>query len=340
MRHSNSGNGTKLFYISLLTVAIVLTTIGIISVSVGSDSGQNKNLASNENDTTESGTNPVKPPVISPELENNEMADKDKTTTDSTDSEDQTVNQSMDQAIPDAPPQEGKDAAGDIAGTQDTHLAQSDTATSTSENQNNTEHSKPEIATEASESSEAELADSSATSDASSTFASEDSFSEEASDPALEVFSPDGTTSEAAQSSLHFDQGKGLLWPITGDVILNYSMEEAVYFKTLGQYKCNPAILIAGKKNTPVYAACDGVVESVEANDETGQTITCSAGDDYQVVYGQLKNITVKPGDRITRGQTLGKLAKPSNSYVLEGNHLFFEVLENGAPVDPMLLLK
>ena len=33
-----------------------------------------------------------------------------------------------------------------------------------------------------------------------------------------------------SQQALSFEASEGLAWPIVGDVILNYSMDEAVYF--------------------------------------------------------------------------------------------------------------
>ena len=54
---------------------------------------------------------------------------------------------------------------------------------------------------------------------------------------------------EAAQSiqttgkaqTLHFSEE--LLWPMEGNVIINYSMDSTVYFPTLDQYKYNPAVI-------------------------------------------------------------------------------------------------
>ena len=45
-----------------------------------------------------------------------------------------------------------------------------------------------------------------------------------------------------------------ILWPMEGNVILDYSMDSTVYFATLDQYKYNPAVIIAGDVNSKVYA--------------------------------------------------------------------------------------
>ena len=49
----------------------------------------------------------------------------------------------------------------------------------------------------------------------------------------------------AAKIPLSFSPQEGLVWPIVGKVLINYSMDKTVYFETLQQYKYNPAIMIA-----------------------------------------------------------------------------------------------
>lgn len=49
-----------------------------------------------------------------------------------------------------------------------------------------------------------------------------------------------------------------MLWPMEGNVILNYSMDSTIYFATLDQYKYNPAVIIAGEVNNKVYSVAKG----------------------------------------------------------------------------------
>ena len=71
----------------------------------------------------------------------------------------------------------------------------------------------------------------------------------------------------ATKTALSFKEENGLLWPVIGDVILNFSMEHGVYFKTLGQYKCNPAVLIGCAEGSEIYAASDGIVDAITEDD-------------------------------------------------------------------------
>lgn len=71
-------------------------------------------------------------------------------------------------------------------------------------------------------------------------------------------------TTTTASSGLHFDADTGLMWPMEGNVILDYSMDSTVYFATLDQYKYNPAVIIAGDVNSKVYAVARGKVTGIE----------------------------------------------------------------------------
>ena len=137
-----------------------------------------------------------------------------------------------------------------------------------------------------------------------------------------------------------FDMDKGLLWPVSGDVILKFSMSNTVYFKTLAQYKCNPAVIIASEEGTKVKEAAGGTGTKVTHSDELGNMVTVDIGSGYTLTYGQLKDISVKEGQTVKEGDTIGKVAKPTKYYSEEGSNLYFQVMEKDKSVDPLLLLR
>lgn len=147
------------------------------------------------------------------------------------------------------------------------------------------------------------------------------------------------TNSKPVQNTLTFDQEAGLLWPVKGDVIMEYSADKVVYFKTLAQYRTNPALIIGADEGTDVKASADGVVKEVTTSEETGRTVTVSIGNDFTVTYGQLKDVAVGKGDSVSEGQVIGKIAKPTKYYTEEGANLYFQVKEKDSTVNPMLLL-
>ena len=142
--------------------------------------------------------------------------------------------------------------------------------------------------------------------------------------------------SSVAQNKHSFSQEDMLIWPIDGNVLLNYSMDETIYFSTLDQYKYNPAVVIAGNVGQEVNAAEDGKVTSIETDAQTGVTVTVSLGDGYEVVYGQLSEVCVTQGENIVEGDIIGYLGEPTKYYSVEGCNLYFQLLKDGEPVNPL----
>ena len=138
------------------------------------------------------------------------------------------------------------------------------------------------------------------------------------------------------QKTYSFSKEDMLIWPIDGNVLLNYSMDETVYFSTLDQYKYNPALVIAGNVGQEVKSAEDGKVTAIKTDAQTGVTVTVSLGEGYEAVYGQLGEVCVKQGENITEGDIIGYLGEPTKYYSVEGCNLYFQLLKNGEPVNPL----
>ena len=143
-------------------------------------------------------------------------------------------------------------------------------------------------------------------------------------------------TTAGTSGGLHFDADTGLMWPMEGNVVLDYSMDSTVYFATLDQYKYNPAVIIAGDVNSKVYAVARGKVTKIENNEETGCTVTVDLGDGYEAVYGQLKELNFAVGDYVEAGHVIGYVSEPTKYYAVEGSNLYFELKKDGQPVDPV----
>lgn len=137
-------------------------------------------------------------------------------------------------------------------------------------------------------------------------------------------------------NQLHFGESDKLQVPLSEAVVLMpYSMEGSIYFKTLDQYKYNPAIIYAAQEGTPVNACAAGEVIAIYDTPKQGHTLILNLGDGYQAVYGQLKDIEVTIGSLVEPGAVLGAVAAPTKYYSLEGANLYFELQKDGKPVDP-----
>lgn len=140
--------------------------------------------------------------------------------------------------------------------------------------------------------------------------------------------------------TVNFQDDSFLTWPAAGTVLMDYNMSGTVYFETLDQYKYNPALIISSETGNPVIASAKGIVESIDTDEETGETLTLNLGNDYNLVYGQLKELAVEEGEVVEQGQLLGYISEPTKYYCEEGSNLYFQMKKDGQPVDPFLYLE
>lgn len=141
---------------------------------------------------------------------------------------------------------------------------------------------------------------------------------------------PDGIQPEAPAIARPlpptFAGGTGqLLWPASG-IITQYP----VWYHN--------ALDIANNASPGIAAAESGVVTVVEyLRYGYGQHVIVTHGDGLSTLYGHLSEIYVKVGDRLSRGQVLGRMGSTGRS---TGTHLHFEVRKNGVIVNPLPFLK
>lgn len=144
----------------------------------------------------------------------------------------------------------------------------------------------------------------------------------------------------AISPTVQFSEDSALSWPAAGSILMDYSMDGTVYFQTLNEYKYNPALIIGSEVGNPVVASAKGIVESISRNEETGTTLTLNIGDNYELIYGQLKDIAVSEGDVVEQGSLLGYISEPTRYYCEEGSNLYFSMKKDGQIVDPCLYLE
>lgn len=143
----------------------------------------------------------------------------------------------------------------------------------------------------------------------------------------------------AMAPDLNFTESSLMEWPVSGQVVLDYNMDNTVYFPTLNVYKTSPAIAISAEVGTPVMAVANGQILSITENEETGTTVTVDMGNGYQAVYGQLKDVAFSPEQYVTAGSVLGYVNEPTKYYSTEGANLYFALQKDGSPLDPLQYL-
>ena len=151
------------------------------------------------------------------------------------------------------------------------------------------------------------------------------------------------TTNVSAQvadlMSLNFSEETFMEWPVNGNILLDYSMDQTTYFPTLDQYKLSSAIAVQAVEGAPVMATADGKVFSITQDAWTGTTVTMELGNGYQAIYGQLKDLAVQEGDMVEKGTIIGYINAPTKYYSSEGSNLYYAMKKNGEPIDPILYL-
>lgn len=153
-----------------------------------------------------------------------------------------------------------------------------------------------------------------------------------------EVEEEEGTQalSTAMQPALTFSDSDMLLWPVVGNILVNYSMDKTVYFPTLQQYKYNPAVIIQANEGDLITAASAGKVISVFTDPQIGNGITMELGGGYEATYGQLSNILVSEGSYVSAGDVIAEVSAPTKYFSVEGTNVYFKLTKDGEPVNPL----
>ena len=84
---------------------------------------------------------------------------------------------------------------------------------------------------------------------------------------------------------------------------------------------------------TPVRATGDGVVAETQSTGAQGVKVVIDHGYGYKTVYAHLEKFTVKTGQKVTRGETIGHVGTSGMS---TAPHLHYEVHKNGKSVNPI----
>ncbi len=136
--------------------------------------------------------------------------------------------------------------------------------------------------------------------------------------------------------SLNFTDESKLIWPVSGEIIREFSMDTTVWFSTLKQYRTSDAIQIQSAAGTEVVAAATGQVTAVGEDDELGYFVVMDLGNGYTATYAQLSDIIVEPGNYVTAGTSFACVAEPTYYYVVDGAHLYFKLTHDDELLDPL----
>jgi murein DD-endopeptidase MepM/ murein hydrolase activator NlpD len=105
-----------------------------------------------------------------------------------------------------------------------------------------------------------------------------------------------------------------------------------------GSSAMHAGIDLSGAVGTPIYATADGLITTAGFNSGGyGNLIKIDHGRGIETRYGHLSKMSVYAGQRIRRGEMIGRMGSTGRS---TGSHLHYEVRIDGRPVNPVPFMK
>ncbi|HKQ60180.1 MAG TPA: M23 family metallopeptidase [Candidatus Polarisedimenticolaceae bacterium] len=104
-----------------------------------------------------------------------------------------------------------------------------------------------------------------------------------------------------------------------------------------GGQEFHQGIDIVADAGSEVRAPADGVITQATRASDYGKVVDVAHGYGYATRYGHLSEILVRPGQRVERGDVIGRVGSTGRS---TGPHLHYEVFRDGHRVDPWKYLQ
>lgn len=123
--------------------------------------------------------------------------------------------------------------------------------------------------------------------------------------------------------------GSTLQWPLPGHTYISCHFGEVDAFGNAGHRGTD----IPAPEGTPILAAHSGTVLVSGWNDSYGNQVLLDNGAGLSTRYAHMIKIAATAGEAVTAGQVIGYVGSTGDS---TGNHLHFEVMQNGVLVAPV----
>lgn len=122
-----------------------------------------------------------------------------------------------------------------------------------------------------------------------------------------------------------------LCWPLPGHTYISCHFGEVDAFGNAGHRGTD----IPAPEGTPILAAHSGTVLVSGWNDSYGNQVLLDNGAGLSTRYAHMTQTAVTAGEAVTAGQVIGYVGSTGDS---TGNHLHFEVMQNGVRINPLAL--
>ena len=111
--------------------------------------------------------------------------------------------------------------------------------------------------------------------------------------------------------------------------------------KPNGSWGFHSGIDMAALKGTPVKAAAGGTVIEARYAQGYGNTVVIKHNNKYKTRYAHLDKIIAKKGQKVSRGQLIGKVGDTGfvRKSGKDASHLHFELYAFGKKINPLYLI-
>lgn len=126
-----------------------------------------------------------------------------------------------------------------------------------------------------------------------------------------------------------------LIYPVKSRSVLKQYSEDAVYSKTMRDYRAHTGCDFVADDGENVYAMCPGTVKNISVSELYGVILEVG-GEGFSVYYcGMSSELNVDKGDEVTTGDTLGTVAQiPCESE--DDPHIHVEIRVGNKLIDPL----
>jgi murein DD-endopeptidase MepM/ murein hydrolase activator NlpD len=121
------------------------------------------------------------------------------------------------------------------------------------------------------------------------------------------------------------------VWPVKGRISSPFGLRRFFNGRPRAPHR---GIDIAAPEGRPVVAVSDGYVVDAGNFFFSGNLVFIEHGEGLMTLYAHLSTIDVKPGDRVRKGERIGRVGRTGRA---TGPHLHFSVLIDRVYVDPTL---
>ena len=125
----------------------------------------------------------------------------------------------------------------------------------------------------------------------------------------------------------------GILEEYTIDI--GYSDAELVFNPTQGHWATHQGVDLIAEAGTAVKCSFDGTVKTVTDDSFHGTTVVISHDGGYETTYKLLDEVSLKVGDKVAEGDTIGTVSGDALAEMAQGAHLHLELSKDGVLVDP-----